>query len=114
MKIARMQYDHEGDLLAPHDHSLRMVAVLFDTPITVDAGHWHRIQVSGRTPEQLRARLGRAFAQLQALGEVAVWRNHHYVIDGVDGRPHEVVDLVYGVPLPADRTRVAAAIAARG
>lgn len=113
MRIARMRYDHEADLLAPHEDELKMAAVVFNTPVTVDPGHWHRVQVSARTPAKLRARLGEVFAQLQGIGKVVVWRNSHYVVAGVDGRPHEVVDLVYGVPA-RHQTRVAAALAARG
>lgn len=104
MIIGRLRHDADGDLLGPTEREMRLGHVLLNTPVTLDAGHWHRIRPSARTAEALDARMAQVFAELAAIPGVGILRSEASTLPSVDGRgDHLVVDLVYCVPAATDR-----------
>lgn len=96
--IGKLRYDADGDLLSPSPSDLRMTTVLFNTPVTTDPGHWHRIKVEGRSEQALGLRAAQVLRQLQAIEGLGIWQETKQTVNAVDGGTHQVIDLVYAVP----------------
>lgn len=97
MIIDRMRFDADGDLLEPQGWTLQK-NVPFGDQVTLDPGHWHRVRLDAFDPRRLDAMARTLQHQLAQVPELRVLRCSTRQMDSVDGRVHNILDVIYCVP----------------
>lgn len=110
MIIGRVKYDSAGRLQAPLPIDLKLNVPLWNSPITLDEGSYHRIRISAKTEDALQARIRAAHRLFQATRGLSVLSIDKRVVL-VGNRRDIVLDVVYVVERPrgaAEATRARA------
>jgi len=99
MIIGRVKYDSAGRLQAPLPIDLKLNVPLWNSPVTLDEGSYHRIRISAKSEAALQARIRSTHELFQRTERLSVLSIDRSVV-AVGGRRDLVLDVVYVVERP--------------
>lgn len=107
MIIGRVKYDEAGRLLAPMPIDLKMNLPQWNSPVTLEAGLYHRIRISAKTEAEMQQRIRATHELFQSTPRLSVLSIDRKTVR-VGSRVDLVLDTVYVVEAPAGAPAVTA------